>query len=161
MDLIVCFIIPKQTSRRIYGQEIKPVSWEAEPSLCVCFLPTLQLIFNRTRAESFTLLLHSLAILISHRHLCPLLSSNPFALAHFVWLLLPFCITFCSRRVWGGSAVKSRWMFISLPLPTCAAAQWCVQCLVKNCKSLIAERDYYMFRFIPSKDDRDELPPWD
>lgn len=77
MDLIVCVIVLKQMSRQIYRQEIKPVSWEAELSLCVCSLPTLQLIFNRTRAESFTLLLHSLAVLISHTLLCPPLSSHP------------------------------------------------------------------------------------
>lgn len=77
MDFIVCVIVLKQMSRRIYRQEIKPVSWEAKLSLCVCFLPTLQLIFNRTRAESFTLLLHSLAVLISHTLLRPPLSSHP------------------------------------------------------------------------------------
>lgn len=156
MDLFVSFLIPKQTSRRIQAGEA--VSWEAELSLCVCFLPTLQLIFNRTRAESFTLLLHSLAILIHHISL----STFPptlFALAHFLWLLLPFH----GGHVSGGSIVKSRWVFISLPLSTWDAPSRCAQCLQKDwtLKSLTAECDYCTFRFISWKDDRDELPAWD
>lgn len=99
------FYRPKQTSRWIYRQEIRPVSWEAELSLCVCFLLTLQLIFNRTRAESFTLLLHSLAILISHTHLCPPLSSHPVR----------------SRTFPLTSSALSRY----IPRPTCLRGQSC------------------------------------
>lgn len=60
-DLIVCFYIPAD----LQAGENPSVGRQ----ICLAFSLTLQLILNRTSAESFTLLLYSLAILISHTHL--------------------------------------------------------------------------------------------
>lgn len=153
IDLIVCVIVLKQMSRRIYRQEIKPVSWEAKLSLCVCFLPTLQPVFNRTRAESFSLF----APLFSRSHQ-PHTALSTFILPCCSLLSIsfespcPFALAFRGGRVWGSSAVKSQWMFIYLPFPTWGAPSWCVQFLVKdrNCKSLTAECDYGTFGLVLS-----------